>query len=253
MDDYMPDERSNNYNRQGPDLEDAIPRPNLSSLEAKDPSLEDGFKLLYNKEVPLDIKLEFKEGTKDIASYEPITCKLLSDNSSKDGTPAKVKIELSWENDLLFHYTNIVDEQTFLDMKKKQELNIDFPDYCDLIIKIFENCINSPDTFIGALTIHKDGISKLNFVKSSDFKFLELISLEFKNSPDEVIQKHMLYRFAYLKAKLDYNKKAIKAAGDVILDCNPEVMQPILESNDNYNLNINKFFGNNILEKNKEL
>ena len=73
--------------------------------------------------------------------------------------------------------------------------------------------------------------------------------LEFKNSPDELIQKHMIYRFAYLKAKLEYDKKAIKAAGDVILECNPDIMGPILESNDNYNLNINKFFGNQIQKK----
>ena len=249
MEDYMPGERNNNFNRQGPELEDAIPKPNLSGLEAKDPSLEGGFTLIYDKEVPLDLKLEESEGPKDIATFEPIKCKLLSDSTSKDAVPTKVKLELSWESDLLFHYTNIVDEQTFLEIKKKQNLNIDFPQYCDLVVKILDNCQNSPDTFIGVLTIHKDGVSKLQFVKNSDFKFLELLMLEFKNSSDELIQKHMIYRFAYLKAKLEYEKKAIKAAGDVILECNPDIMQPILESNDNYNLNINKFFGNQIQKK----
>ena len=60
----------------------------------------------------------------------------------------------------------------------------------------------------------------------------------------KLCKKHILYRFAYLKAKFDYNKKAIKTAGDVILQYNPDVMQPILESNDNYYLDINNFFGN---------
>ena len=37
----------------------------------------------------------------------------------------------------------------------------------------------------------------------------------------------------------------MKVAGDVINECNPEIIQPFLEQNDNYNLNIKKFFGNN--------
>ena len=99
-------------------------------------------------------------------------------------------------------------------------------------------------------TIQKDdGISKLQFVKGSDFKFLELLLLEFNKSSDEIIQKDMLYRFSYLKSKLEYDKKVIKIAGDVIMECNQDVIGPILETNDNYNLDINKFFGNKLEEK----
>ena len=251
---YTPDQRSqksyrsqrsqrSEMNRKEEDSDNAIPKPNLSIIESKDPSLIDGFKIIYNKEVPLDIKLQTKEETKEVASYELIRCKLLSDILNNEGVPQRVKLELSWENDLLFHYTNIVDEMTFLDMKKKQNLNIDFPQYCDLVMKICDNCIKDPKTYIGELTIQKDGISKLLFIKGSEFKFLELLSLEFKNSPDELIKKHMIYRIAYIKSKLEYDKKALNISGDVILECNPDIMNPILEANDNYNLDINKFFG----------
>ena len=235
-------------NHKEDDSENAIPKPFLT-IESKDPSLNDGFKIIYNKEVPLDIKLKTNEEIKEIASYELIRCKLLSDTYNKEGVPQRVKLELSWESDLLFHYINIVDEMTFLDMKKKQNLNIDFPQYCDLVIKICDNCIKDPKTYIGELTIQKDGISKLQFIKGSDFKFLELLLLEFKNSPDELIKKHMIYRFAYIKSKLEYDKKALKVSGDVILECNPDIMQPILESNDEYNLDIKKFFKDKTLEK----
>ena len=244
---YSRDERSD-INYRDDDLEDAIPKPNLSSVESKDPSLIDGYKIIYNKEVPLDIKYETNEETKQIAEFESIRFKLLSDAVNDEGIPQCVKLELSWESDLLFHYTNIVDENTFLNIKKKQNLNIDFPDYCDLVIKICDNCIKNPDIFIGELTIQKDGIAKLQFIKGSDFKFLELLLLEFKNSSDEIIKKHMIYRFTYLKSKIEYDKKALKIAGDVILECNPDIMQPILESNDNYTLDVNKFFKNKTFE-----
>ena len=247
-DNYSRSERSEIY-RKDDDLEDAIPKPDLSNIESKDPSLLDGFKIIYNKEVPLDIKLESNEETKDIASFELIRFKLLSDALNDEGVPTRVKLELSWESDLLFHYTNIVDENIFLNIKKQQNLNIDFPDYCDLVMKICDNCIKIPDIYIGELTILKDGIAKLQFIKGSDFKFLELLLLEFKNSSDEIIKKHMIYRFSYLKSLIEYDKKALQIAGDVILECNPDIMQPILENNDKYNLDINKFFGNKTVEK----
>ena len=117
-------EEGSDMNRPEIELEDAITKPDLSNIEAKDPSLTDGFKIIYNKEIPIDIKLETSQGPKDIASFEPINFKVLSDAVSKESTPSRVKIILSWESDLLFHYTNIVDEETFLGMKKKQNLNI---------------------------------------------------------------------------------------------------------------------------------
>lgn len=245
------DQRSQSYHREN-ELEDAIPQPDLSSIETKDPSLIGGFKIIYSKEVPLDIKHETGKETKEVASFESIRFKLLSDALNEEDTAKRVKLELSWESDLLFHYTNIIDENGFLDIKKKQNLNIDFSGYCNLVTKICDDCIKDPEVYIGELTIQKDGLAKLRFVKSSDFKDLELLELEFKNSSEEVIKKHMIYRFSYLKAKIEYDKKVLKIAGDVILDCNPDVMQPILESNDGYNLDVNKFFRTKTIENKKE-
>ena len=136
-------------------------------------------------------------------------------------------------------------------MKKKQNLNINFQEFCKLIEKICENCIKMPDTYIGTFTFNKDdGNGKLQFVKQSDFKFLELLLLDFKKSSDEIIQKNMLFRFACLKSQLEYDKKVIKIAGDVIMQCNPDVVQPILETHSNYNLDITKFFGSSVEESN---
>ena len=247
MDEYTP-EPSMDINQQEIDLENAIENPNLSNLESKDPSLIDGFKIVYNKEIPMDLKLKLKDEEKDIALFELIRCKILSDSIDNE-SPKRIKIELSSEKDLFFHYTNIVDENTFLDMKKKQKLTIDFSEYCNLIENICENCINSPDSYIGVFLIQKEGLSKLQFVKSSDFKFLELLILEFKCSSDEIINKHMIYRFTQLKSKLEYEKKCIKLAGNVILENNPDILQNILENNENYLVNVNKYFGKQLVQK----
>ena len=252
---YENQNERDDYNQKEDKLEDAIDKPNLSEVESKDPSLEDGYKILYNKEVPLDLKLETKEGLKEIGSFQQIRFKILSKVDNNEEHTTKIKIELSWENDLLFHYSNIADENTFLELKKNQNLTIDFPKYPEVIQLICEKCIKYPDIYIGEFTIKKEGISQLQFIKVSDFKDLDCLSLKFNNSPDNIIKKHVLYRFSYIKSKLEYNKKALQAAGDVILDCNPDIMNPILDENDKVNLDVDQFFGNkneeNINEKYK--
>ena len=248
MDNYQNEEISDSNSRNIP-LEDAISKPDLSSIESKDPSLSGGFKIMYNKEVPLDLKHQTNEGLEDIASLELIRFKILSDAKGEEAPPTGVKIELSWEKDLLFHYTNIIDEQKFSDMKNEQKFIIDFPEYCNAIQKICDNCINNTDIYIGEFTIGKNGVSELRFIKSTSFKDLDLLFLEFKNSPKEIIRKQMLYKFAYVKSMLEYNKKVIKVAGDTILECNPDIMNPILDNNDKFNLDINKFFYDKYQEK----
>ena len=237
-------ERSDNYSKEER-LEDAIIKPDLSYIETKDPSLSKGYTIIFNKEVPLDLKLETEDGLKDIGTIELINFKLLSNSTNKeDETEIKIKIELSWEKDLFFHYTNVIKKNDFEDIKKNQNLNINFTQYGNIIRTICDNCINSPDLYKGKFIIKKGGISKLKFIKVTDLKLLDLLTLEFKNSSDKIIKKQILYKFASLKSKLEYNKKVLKAAGDVIMESNPDVMQPILEKNDNYNLDINKFFDN---------
>lgn len=234
---------SNNYIENN--IIESIKKPDFSQIESKDPSLANGYKIFYNKEVPLDLKLETKEGIKDVGSFQQIKFKILSKVDKNEEKSNRIKIELSWEKDILFHFFNITDENTFLKLKKSQDLNIDFPKYADLVKLLCENCINNPEVYIGEFIIQKEGISKLQFIKVSDFKLLDLVTLTFKNSPDNIIKKHVLYRFGYIKSKLEYNKKALKAAGDVILELNPSIVNPILEENDHINVNVKQYFETN--------
>ena len=243
IDDYQ--DENNNINQIQNNLEDAISEPELTSIESKDPSLYNDYKILYNKEVPLDLIYEDREEPDNIVSSALIRFKLLYKAKSTEEFPLNVKLELSWENDIFFLYTNFVDINIFAEIKRNQKFNIDFTQYCKLIERLCDNCIKDPDAYFGEFIIQNDGVSKLQFIKITPFKDLELLNLEFKKVSDKIIEKHILYRFGYIKSKLEYNKKVMKVAGDVINECNPEIIQPFLERNDNYNLNIKKFFGNN--------
>lgn len=75
----------------------------FSSIEEQDPSLGEGHRLVYDREVPFELRLEETTGPQEIASFEAIRAKILI--IGDDTSPSQIRIELSCENDLFFHFT----------------------------------------------------------------------------------------------------------------------------------------------------
>lgn len=76
----------------------------FSAIEEMDPSLSDGHRLVYDREVPFELRLEDTNGPQEVASFEAIRAKILI--IGEDNNPNQVRVELSCENDLFFHFTN---------------------------------------------------------------------------------------------------------------------------------------------------
>jgi hypothetical protein len=76
----------------------------FSAIEELDPSLAEGHRLVYDREVPFELRLEDTNGPQEVASFEAIRAKILI--IGDDTNPTQVRIELSCENDLFFHFTN---------------------------------------------------------------------------------------------------------------------------------------------------
>jgi hypothetical protein len=76
----------------------------FSRIEELDPSLSEGHRLAYDREVPFELRLEDDNGPQEVASFEAIRAKLLI--IGDDQAPSQIRIELSCENDLFFHFTN---------------------------------------------------------------------------------------------------------------------------------------------------
>ena len=233
-----------NISQPNEEYEEAIPNPDFSSLESKDPSLLEGYKALFKKEIPMDLKLEIKEGQKEVSSFEGINFKVLKLQSESKAPPNHIRIELSSENDLFFHFTSIVDEEIFKVMKDKQGLTIDYSQFTSLLEKLCNFCSNDPDNYIASFIMKKQGAATLEIIRGSEFKFLELLKLEFVNSSDEIIKKQMLYKFAALKSKIDYYKNCIQISGDVIMENSPDIIPQMLEYNNNLKINYEKSSSN---------
>ena len=76
----------------------------FSEIEAKDPSLSEDHKLIYNREVPFELRLDDNDVPKEIASFEAMRCKILI--GGEKNNPIQIRIELSCENDLFFSFYN---------------------------------------------------------------------------------------------------------------------------------------------------
>jgi hypothetical protein len=72
-------------------------------IEEIDPSLTEGHRLSFDREVPFELRLDDSNGPHEVASFEAIRVKMLT--LGDETNPTQIRIELSCENDLFFHFT----------------------------------------------------------------------------------------------------------------------------------------------------
>lgn len=61
-----------------------------------------------------------------------------------DMSPHSLRIELSSENDLFFHYMHVIDEAGFRQLQERQKLMVGFPEYPNVLIRMLNNAIKEP-------------------------------------------------------------------------------------------------------------
>ncbi|CAA9990771.1 hypothetical protein, conserved in Apicomplexan species [Plasmodium knowlesi strain H] len=198
----------------------------FSALEELDPSLADGYTACYRKEVPFEIKVEqAKDGPQEIGSLEVITVKLLT--LGEESKPKRIKIELTCEADLFFHFTQTVDERSFEAMQTSQKLMINFSEYLEVLIKMFNSCIGDPHSFLAVLTVKKDGKARLDFIKNVEYKFIELLVCELVQSSEETIRESISYRYNAIKSKNSIMYKRLQDINLLIKSKNPSLLMQL--------------------------
>ncbi len=204
---------------------DILANFDFSEIEEKDPSLSEGHKLLYDREVPFELRLEDSNGPQEVASFEAIRCKILL--GGDENSPSQIRIELSCENDLFFHFTSDVDEETFKVMQDNQKLCIQFNEYSNLTKRLLNNCINEPQSYIAVFIMQKEGTARLDFIQNIEYKFIELLSIDFVNSPDDTVRKQIAYRYNALRSKLELMQNRIQTISNIVKLKNPSLLLQI--------------------------
>jgi cold shock CspA family protein len=215
----------NSYINQTTDTNDILANFDFTEIEEKDPSLSEGHKLLYDREVPFELRLEDNNGPQEVASFEALRCKILL--GGVENNPIQIRIELSCENDLFFHFTSDIDEETFKIMQENQKLTVNFSEFSNLVKKLFNNCINEPQSYIAVFIMQKEGTARLDFIQNIEYKFIELLSIDFVNSPDDTVRKQISYRYNAIRTKLELVQNRIQAISNIVKIKNPSLLLQI--------------------------
>ena len=82
-----------------------------------------------------------------MGTLEAIKVKLLV-LGEPEGSVTSVRMELSSEADLFFHYTHQIDEAGFQLVQEQQKLMVEFPDYTNILIRMLNHCIKEPHSYM---------------------------------------------------------------------------------------------------------
>ena len=210
---------------QSIDTNDVLSNIDFEEIEEKDPSLNEGHKLLFDREVPFELRLEDNNDPKEIASSEELKCKVLL--GGEDNNPTQIRIELSCENDLFFHFTSNIDEETFKVMQEKQKLSVNFLGFSSLVKKLFNKCIEERQSYIAVFIMQKEGTGRLDFIQNIEYKFIELLSIDFVNSPDDIVKKQISYRYNIIRTKLELMLNRVQSISNIVKNKNPSLLLQI--------------------------
>eukprot|EP00511_Aplanochytrium_stocchinoi_P004054 CAMPEP_0204837724 /NCGR_PEP_ID=MMETSP1346-20131115/28788_1 /ASSEMBLY_ACC=CAM_ASM_000771 /TAXON_ID=215587 /ORGANISM="Aplanochytrium stocchinoi, Strain GSBS06" /LENGTH=240 /DNA_ID=CAMNT_0051973353 /DNA_START=108 /DNA_END=830 /DNA_ORIENTATION=+ len=207
-------------------LNSSLTNIDFSAIEELDPSLSDGYRIIYDRECPVELRFqETAESPQEVGTLEAIKVKMLV--TGKDSSPESVKIELSSECDLFFHFTHVVDEVGFRIMQQQQKLMIDFVEYPKVLIRMLNNCIKEPHSHLAVFVIQRSGHSRLDFIKNMEYKFVELLTCNFVRSSDALVKQHIAYRYNAVKSRLALMQARLSDVNALVKIKNPSLLLQI--------------------------
>lgn len=189
-----------------------------------DPSLASNFRLAFAMDAPFELRTQDSaEGPQQVGTLEALSVKVLVQGSDAD--LQAVRIELSSETDLFFHYSCTLLEQEFV-LTLGESLGVDFPEVPDLLKRMLIAVSRDPQTQMAVFVIESNSMrmGRLDFIQSSEDRFDELLSLPFVPSSEAVVQSMVRFRYNELKTKLALATARLQEVGSVA-KMHPEVIQ----------------------------
>lgn len=72
--------------------------------------------------------------------------------------------------------------------------------------------------------MQRDGQARLDFIQNMEYKFLELLTLDFVTSSEETIRQNITYRYSLLKAKSSILTGRLKDISSILKLKNPSLL-----------------------------
>uniref|UniRef100_A0A7S2UUP1 Spindle assembly abnormal protein 6 N-terminal domain-containing protein n=1 Tax=Fibrocapsa japonica TaxID=94617 RepID=A0A7S2UUP1_9STRA len=210
-------------------LGDLMQTLDFSAIEEMDPSVVDGHRVIYDREVPFEVRLQDSaEAPQQVGTLEAIKVKVLL--LGDDANPESVRIELSSEADLFFHYYHQLDLTGFKTVQDQQRLMVEFPDYPNVLIRMLNNCIKEPHSCLAVFVMQQDVHARLDFIQNMEYKFVELMTCHFVHSPEDSVQRHITYRYKSMKSRLALMQNRLQEVNNLVKMKNPSLLLQLQRS-----------------------
>ena len=72
--------------------------------------------------------------------------------------------------------------------------------------------------------MQRDGQAKLDFIQNMEYKFLELLSVDFMAAPEEIIRQNISYRYSLLKTKAQVMQNRLRDVSAILKLKNPSLL-----------------------------
>ena len=195
-------------------------------IDSKDPSLGNNLIKIYEEEIPFEIRYETDNLTEEDKSvFKSLICKVLSTDEMSE--QVNIKIEIASDSDLYFYYKTEINSSLFDKIKEEQKLTCDFMNFSDLLIKYFDLCLNNTKSYLAVLSIKTDKNAKMELMENLDYKFVELINLDFSPASQEVISKQICYRYNSMRAVQDIMQNRIDIINNVLREMDPQLISDV--------------------------
>lgn len=171
---------------------------------------------------------EDDHGPQEVGTLEAIRAKVLVHGDASD--PRGVRVELTSETDLFFHYTHTVTAGEFPALQEEQKLMIEFPEYPNVLCRSLNHAIKEPHTHLAVFVMNRGGHARLDFIANMEYKFVELLSANFERSPDEVTRASISFRYNSLKSRLAMMTARLQDVQKLVQAKNPSLLLQLQKS-----------------------
>lgn len=186
-------------------------------IKDSDPSLVGGYQVVYDREVPFEIRAAESPGDESSGAYEGLMVKILVQpnsimnnestsshhHQSNDGAGfTSLRVELSSETDLFFHYTCAINYQGYVMLREDQKLTCDFKEFLQSLMRMFNRCIAEPQSLVAVVLLGSDATATLQIIQNFDYKLVEVLALPFRESPTDLVRCHVEYRYRAVRSRL---------------------------------------------------
>jgi hypothetical protein len=101
----------------------------------------------------------------------------------------------------------------------------EFKEFSSIMLKMLNRCIKEPHSLLAVLILTSDGNAVLEFIQNMEYKFVELLVLPFKESPEYVIRQHISFRYNSLRSRLSMMQARLQDVNALVRIKNPSLLQ----------------------------